>query len=76
MQKDHLATVTHETNEKADKSVFSERYFEDEITKRKFNQKGLLAMANTGANMNASNFFITLTNEKKDTLYKKHTIFG
>ena len=33
-------------------------------------------MANTGPNLNASNFFITLGDEKIDSLYKKHTIFG
>lgn len=33
-------------------------------------------MANVGANLNASNFFITLSSQKIDSLYKKHTIFG
>lgn len=34
-------------------------------------------MANEGADMNAANFFITLTDENLDhALYKKHTIFG
>lgn len=33
-------------------------------------------MANTGPDQNASNFFITLTNEKIDSFYKKHTIIG
>lgn len=33
-------------------------------------------MANTGPDLNASNFFITLTEEPIDTLFKKHTIFG
>ncbi len=33
-------------------------------------------MANQGANLNASNFFITLGDQPLDTLDKKHTIFG
>ena len=33
-------------------------------------------MANTGPNLNASNFFITLGENRIDSLYKKHTIFG
>ena len=33
-------------------------------------------MANTGPDLNASNIFITLTNQKIDSFYKKHTIFG
>lgn len=34
-------------------------------------------MANQGPNLNASNFFITLTEKSLDqALYKKHTIFG
>ncbi len=37
------------------------RYFHDEIsTKRSFSKKGMVAMANTGPNMNSSGFFITL----------------
>lgn len=42
VQKDHVATV----EVKEDSSVFSLRFFADEITKRKFNKKGLIAMAN------------------------------
>jgi cyclophilin family peptidyl-prolyl cis-trans isomerase len=37
------------------------KYFDDEITKRKFNRRGIVAMANDGQNLNAANFFITLT---------------
>ena len=33
-------------------------------------------MANQGANLNGSNFFITLGDQPLDTLDKKHTIFG
>ncbi len=49
--------------------------FADEVSDELlFDKKGLLAMANSGANTNKSQFFITV----KDTpwLNKKHTIFG
>jgi peptidyl-prolyl cis-trans isomerase B (cyclophilin B) len=49
--------------------------FEDEIVNRlKFNEPGLLAMANSGADTNGSQFFIT-TSEPKH-LNGLHTIFG
>jgi len=49
--------------------------FEDECSKKvKFNQKGLLAMANSGPNTNGSQFFITTA--KTHWLHMKHTIFG
>lgn len=72
VQKDYLCRVTGD-----DHSVFKEKYFDDEITKRKFNRRGIVAMANEGQNLNAANFFITLTDQPLDhNLYKKHTIFG
>ncbi len=48
--------------------------FKDEITDLRFDNSGLLAMANSGPATNSSQFFITL----KDTpwLDGKHTIFG
>ena len=48
--------------------------FDDEITDLRFDNGGLLAMANSGPGTNSSQFFITL----KDTpwLDGKHTIFG
>jgi cyclophilin family peptidyl-prolyl cis-trans isomerase len=76
VQKDYLATVSDEPSVGIDESVYQQKYFGDEITKRKFTKKGLVAMANTGPNLNASNFFITLGDERIDSLYKKHTIFG
>lgn len=33
-------------------------------------------MANQGPNLNASSFFITLTNDPLEQFNKKHTIFG
>jgi len=49
--------------------------FKDEVTPDvKFDRKGLLAMANSGANTNGSQFFITTV--PTPWLNMKHTIFG
>eukprot|EP01134_Creolimax_fragrantissima_P002456 CFRG2456T1 len=51
-------------------------FFEDEIKPNlKFTRAGLLAMANTGKNTNASQFFLT-TGDRLDALDGKYTIFG
>lgn len=55
-------------------SIFG-KSFEDEFSSNlTFNRKGLLAMANAGANTNGSQFFITL--KATEFLNNKHTIFG
>jgi peptidyl-prolyl cis-trans isomerase-like 4 len=41
-----------------------------------FNRKGIVAMANSGLNRNASQFFITLTDNELDFLQDKYTIIG
>ena len=48
--------------------------FEDEFGDRTFDQAGLLAMANSGANTNGSQFFITYV--PTPHLNGRHTIFG
>jgi cyclophilin family peptidyl-prolyl cis-trans isomerase len=48
--------------------------FEDEINSHKL-VRGVLAMANSGANTNGSQFFI-VTKDKTDWLDGKHTAFG
>jgi peptidyl-prolyl cis-trans isomerase A (cyclophilin A) len=49
--------------------------FEDEFQSgRRFDRPGLLAMANSGANSNSCQFFITVANTA--WLNNKHTIFG
>lgn len=48
--------------------------FEDEITGRKFDKPGLMAMANAGPNTNGSQFF--LTEIATPWLNGRHTIFG
>ena len=55
-------------------SIWAES-FEDECSKNvKFNEKGILAMANSGPNTNGSQFFITTA--KTPWLHMNHTIFG
>ncbi|XP_046576029.1 spliceosome-associated protein CWC27 homolog [Haliotis rubra] len=55
-------------------SIYGEP-FKDEVHSRlRFVRRGLVAMANAGANDNGSQFFFTLGPAPE--LYKKHTIFG
>ena len=51
-------------------------FFKDEISSLRFAKRGLVATANTGPDLNASAFFITLTDQPIESLFKKHTIFG
>ena len=53
-----------------------QRYFDDEISKRKFNTKGLVATSNAGTNLNSSTFFIQLSDTPIESFYKKYTVFG
>ena len=55
-------------------SIF-DKPFRDEFHQRlRFSHRGLVAMANSGANDNSSQFFFTL--DKCEELNKKNTIFG
>jgi len=84
VQKDYICETGKPVNGLPPTSIWgllsSERakpkFFGDEICKAKFNRKGLVATGNVGPNMNSSTFFITLSNDKLDSFYKKHTIFG
>ena len=50
--------------------------FHDEIHQRlKFNRRGLVGMANSARNDNASQFFFTLSDQVAE-LNGKHTLFG
>jgi len=52
-------------------------FFKSEILpKYQNNQKGLLATANIGPDLNTSTFYITLTSNNLLSLNNKHTIFG
>ena len=52
-------------------------YFKDEIdVQQKVNELGLIATANSGPNLNNSEFFITLTKATITSLAGKHTVFG
>ena len=52
-------------------------FFKSEILpKYQNNQKGLIATANIGPDLNSSTFYITLTSNNLISLNNKHTIFG
>ena len=52
-------------------------FFKSEILpKYQNNQKGLIATANIGPDLNTSTFYITLTSRNLISLNNKHTIFG
>ena len=81
VQKDYIAESGRSYLNKGDHTIWSllgqdKKYFSDEISRRKFRSKGIVATGNTGPNLNNSTFFMTLTDEPLDSFYKKHTIFG
>ncbi|CAB9500968.1 cis-trans isomerase [Seminavis robusta] len=55
-------------------SIYGGTFEDEDMTKVKFNRKFLLAMANSGPDTNASQFFITTV--KAQWLTGKHVIFG
>jgi peptidyl-prolyl cis-trans isomerase-like 4 len=54
----------------------AKRFFKDEISDLGFDRRGLVASANISPDLNASSFFITLTEKPIESMFKKHTIFG
>lgn len=83
VQKDYIAQSGDPTNTgKGGSSVhaklpgLAKKYVKDEISQKlKHNVMGVVAMANTRPNENASQFYITLR-DKIENLDGKHTIFG
>ncbi|KAL6078657.1 Peptidyl-prolyl isomerase cwc27 [Balamuthia mandrillaris] len=55
-------------------SVFGAPFADEFHSRLRFSHRGIVAMASSGPNTNASQFFITL--EKAEELTNKHTIFG
>ncbi|KAJ3048547.1 Peptidyl-prolyl isomerase cwc27, partial [Rhizophlyctis rosea] len=55
-------------------SIYGQLFADEFHSRLRFSHRGLLAMANTGANTNASQFFFTL--DRTDELNKRNTIFG
>lgn len=52
------------------------RFFDDEINvKRKHTAKGTVGMASAGPGLNASQFYLTLS-DSLDSLDERHTVFG
>ena len=88
VQKDFIAqcgSPENNDNSSKNKSIYgllspSEpklNFFKSEIyPKYQNNQKGLLATANIGPDLNTSTFYITLTSNNLLSLNNKHTIFG
>lgn len=59
---------------KGGKSIWGGKFADEIDESLKFNQRGILALANSGPNTNRSQFFITYA--KQPSLNGKHTIFG
>lgn len=67
--------VCHTKGETNSFSAFG-RHIPDENMKRSHNQPGCVSMANTGANTNGTQFFITLSGDSAEALDGKHCCFG
>ncbi|CCW71771.1 unnamed protein product [Phytomonas sp. Hart1] len=51
-------------------------WFPDESNKRRFNEVGLLGMANNGPNSNGTQFFITTCSNQEQAFNERHVCFG
>ena len=88
VQKDFIAQSGSQENSDSspkNKSIYGllnpdnskSNFFKSEILpKYQNNQKGLIATANIGPDLNTSTFYITLTSNNLLSLNNKHTIFG
>ena len=73
--KDFMAQTGDPTGTgKGGESVYGANFKDEFHGRLRFTHRGLLAMATTGPDTNASQFFITLSN--CEWLDRKHTIFG
>jgi peptidyl-prolyl cis-trans isomerase-like 4 len=79
VQKDFLFRVSHPFKIPVSMNLLEgkSKHFKDCIPKdQRIKQKGLIGTANRGPDQNDSDFFVTLTDNRLDTIEGKHTIFG